>query len=179
METLEQLSSGVQKSGATNRKKSSELRDPWKTSRLRGLPTPEDRLAEKLRPKRPIRRKTEAEKAMDPVEYRKSYFKKAMEKYKQTCELCGKRMPANRIEGHMNGHKGLSPFACEVCGQSFNCKLNLRNHINRLHVTGKEVSCTECGKIATCPGTLRQHMRAVHLERKFQCSLCGLKILSQ
>lgn len=179
METLEQLSSGVPKPAAPKCKKSSAPRNPWKTSNLRGFRTLAERLAEKLRPKRPIRRKTEAEKAMDPAEYKRAYFKKAIEKYKQTCELCGKRMAANRIEGHMNGHKGVSPFACQDCGQSFNCRLNLRNHISRLHVTGREVSCSECGKIATCPATLRQHMRAVHLEKKFQCSLCGLRILSR
>nr|XP_019550413.2 zinc finger protein 709-like [Aedes albopictus] len=141
--------------------------------------TPEEILKEKMRPKRPIQRKTEAEKAMDPAEYKRYYFQKTMEKYKKTCEICGKRFPPDRLEGHMNGHRGLTPYKCGHCELQFNCKLNLRGHIQRMHVTGREVNCTLCGKQLSNEITLKKHMFAVHDEKKFQCTLCGLKILSK
>ncbi|XP_062547216.1 zinc finger and BTB domain-containing protein 24-like [Armigeres subalbatus] len=141
--------------------------------------TAEERLAEKMRPKRKIQRKTEAEKAMDPAEYKKYYFKKTMERYRKTCEICGKRMQQDRWEGHMNGHKGLTPFKCEHCELQFNCRLNLRSHIQRMHVTGNEVNCPQCGKEFSQKRKLEQHIFSVHAEKKYQCSLCGLKILNR
>lgn len=141
--------------------------------------TPEERLREKMRPKRPIRRKTAAEKAMDPEEYKKYYYHMTIEKYKKTCELCGKRIHSDRMDGHMNGHRGLTPYSCENCGLKFNCKINLRAHIQRMHITGHEVKCPQCDKEFTNEKKLKLHISSVHDEKKFQCSLCGLKILNK
>lgn len=187
IETLEELNSGEKEKPAPKPKPKKKrprcskpkIFAPPIRKRLYKFRTAEERLAEKLRPKRPIRKKTEAEKAMDPAEYRRYYFKQAIEKYKKTCEVCGKRMQADRLEGHMNGHMGLTPFSCAHCELQFNCRLNLKSHITRMHVTGDEVRCPQCDKEFTNKRKLSSHLKAVHAEKRYTCTLCGLKILSR
>ncbi|XP_055542040.1 gastrula zinc finger protein XlCGF8.2DB-like isoform X2 [Wyeomyia smithii] len=146
-----------------------------KRGQYRRIP-PEVRLAEKLRPKRKIQRKTEEEKAMSPTEYKRYYYSTHIAgKYNGTCELCGKRIATDRMEGHMNGHKGLKPYVCDICGLRSNCKLNMRAHMARNHGEDQRIPCTMCDKVFRCQQILKAHMRGTHDEKKETCPLCGLK----
>ncbi|XP_055639371.1 zinc finger protein 77-like isoform X2 [Toxorhynchites rutilus septentrionalis] len=156
-----------------------EKKEPQRTERKKTrnptILTEEKRLAKQLKPKRALRRKTEEEKAMSPEVYKKYYYKMISEKYKQTCEVCGKRLPPERMEGHVNGHKGLQPYACEFCELQFNCKINMRKHVQRNHVVGVQIPCAMCDKVLISQMALRQHIRTVHEEKKYQCPICGLR----
>ncbi|XP_055638393.1 zinc finger protein 37-like isoform X2 [Toxorhynchites rutilus septentrionalis] len=96
-----------------------------------------------------------------------------------TCEICGKSVERNRMEGHHNQHLNLRPYACnmEDCGATFDCKIKLRLHTNSRHST-KQIPCDLCGKVYVSKKALYRHKRATHDEKKFTCEQCGLVFFS-
>ncbi|XP_058818493.1 gastrula zinc finger protein xFG20-1-like [Topomyia yanbarensis] len=175
IETLDELSSHAKPVITMKVDKTTDEPTTESPNKRRQFRTPEQIHAEKMRPKRKLRRKTAEEKAMSPTEYKHHYYRMIVDKYKITCEVCCKRLPPDRMDGHMNGHLGLQPYTCEYCGLLFNCKVNMRTHISKKHCEDKQIPCILCDKIARCQADLRQHMRMVHEEKKLQCSLCDLK----
>ncbi|EAT34696.1 AAEL013099-PA [Aedes aegypti] len=133
----------------------------------------------KLRPYRRKFRQTEEEKSMTPEEYKRYYRKIQLEGYKRVCDICGKSIDPQRMESHMNRHKGVEPYSCEKCGLPFHCRANLRKHITRSHAKGQEIACELCDKVSVSEIAHKQHLRAVHTEKKFQCTLCHVKTVTQ
>ncbi|XP_058460856.1 zinc finger protein 510-like [Malaya genurostris] len=129
---------------------------------------------------RPWRRKFKEAAELSSEEYRQYVAQNT--NHKQTiviCELCGRSVNINRMDGHRNRHLGLQPYECETCGDKFNCKLNLRIHWRRNHVQGEEVKCNVCGKLFVSKIALHSHEKYVHSERKHQCTLCPLKFFTR
>ncbi|XP_065083708.1 zinc finger protein 62 homolog [Ochlerotatus camptorhynchus] len=154
------------------------LKKPKKKYVTRKSPKPPkvDVNGERIVVPRPWRRKFKEAIDLPPDEYRQ-YVQGKTNPKKPTvvCELCGRTIDICRIDGHRNRHMGLEPYECDVCGDKFNCKYNLRTHHRRNHVKGEECTCSTCGKLFISRLALQSHMKSVHAERKFACSLCPLK----
>ncbi|XP_062546950.1 zinc finger protein 19-like [Armigeres subalbatus] len=138
-----------------------------------------DKTAKKIRPYRRKFRQTDEEKAMSQEEYQRYYKKMLMSDMKKVCDICGKSINPQRMESHMNRHKGVEPYSCEECGLRFHCIANLRKHINRSHASGQNITCEICSRVSISRIAYKQHLRAAHSEKKFQCSLCHVKTITQ
>ena len=54
--------------------------------------------------------------------------------YKMKCHICDKGfMSKGDMEGHMNGHTGIKPFVCTICGSAFFYKKTLLRHTRSHH----------------------------------------------
>lgn len=90
------------------------------------------------------------------------------------CNVCGKKIERNRLEGHMNRHSGRRPYGCPVegCTSRFHCKHACRLHVRCRH--GSETfACGTCGKEYKARRDLLGHIRETHVEPKFSCDICG------
>uniref|UniRef100_A0A8D7ZTG6 Zinc finger protein 2 n=1 Tax=Culex pipiens TaxID=7175 RepID=A0A8D7ZTG6_CULPI len=98
------------------------------------------------------------------------------ERYNKICELCGKSRPANQMEEHMNKHRGVQPYACEVlgCVAKFYGAAGLKGHVKRTH-SDDQLPCPECGKVFTCETTLANHRKS-HAEKPYACEICNLRV---
>ncbi|KXJ68065.1 hypothetical protein RP20_CCG006115 [Aedes albopictus] len=125
---------------------------------------------------RPWARKFKEAVDLPPQEYREYVqTKKPPKKQSVVCEICGRTVDCCRIDGHRNRHLGLEPYECQICGDKFNCKYNLKSHHRRNHVEGQECPCSVCGKVFGSRPAMVSHMKNVHGERKYACTLCPLK----
>lgn len=95
------------------------------------------------------------------------------------CEICGKSVERNRMEGHRNRHEDIRPYKCPAldCGTEFHCKISLRLHFNNRHSTD-EFACDLCSKVYNSRKTLYHHKRETHAEKQFKCDQCGLQFVS-
>uniref|UniRef100_A0A1Q3EYU9 Putative c2h2-type zn-finger protein n=1 Tax=Culex tarsalis TaxID=7177 RepID=A0A1Q3EYU9_CULTA len=95
------------------------------------------------------------------------------------CEICGKSVERNRMEGHRNRHDDIRPYKCpaEDCGTNFHCKISLRLHYNNRHGED-EFACDLCSKVYNSRKTLYHHRRETHTEKQFGCDQCGLQFVS-
>lgn len=129
--------------------------------------------------KRRYQVKTEEEKAMSPAEYQKHYKQVYKMRNQIECEICHQKLEKKYLDGHMNRHYGLEPYACAHCGLQFHCKLNRSRHEVRNHAPEEEtIPCDVCGKMIRSRTALKQHMKS-HQEKKFECQQCGVKAPNQ
>lgn len=102
----------------------------------------------------------------------KDIYQKLLKK----CEECGKLIEKNRMDGHMNKHRNIRPYICEVdgCGKTFYCKLLLRLHKTSIH-TGQSVKCDVCDKDFPSDRSLYSHKLRHKNEDKYNCTYCERK----
>ena len=108
---------------------------------------------------------------------------------KQKCLICGKLWwSPSMLERHMRMHTGERPFECDVCGERFSQKWNVKVHCLRKHEksTSSDAvkkrmmkSCSICGNLFWSPSSLKQHMRVHTGEKPFQCDTCDSKFSSK
>lgn len=101
---------------------------------------------------------------------------KAKEVYKsllKECEMCGKLIEKNRLEGHMNKHEGKKPFICDFanCGKAFYCRLLRRLHQTSIH-TGQQVVCQICDKVFPSDRSLYTHSLRHKNADRYKCDHC-------
>ena len=108
------------------------------------------------------------------------------------CEYCGKVLTRKRamrlhvkrvhlkIKDEMKVEKqsNENDIKCNRCDKVLNRNCDLKLHIKRVHLKIKDHVCGDCTKLFTTINELNTH-RIVHEERKFPCSICGLKIRSK
>lgn len=97
-----------------------------------------------------------------------------------TCEICGKSVERNRMEGHHNQHLNIRPYTCNAdgCEATFHSKIALRLHTKGRHGT-EQLPCDLCGKIYTSKKALYHHKKETHAEKQFECEQCGLVFVSK
>ncbi|KAM4614030.1 uncharacterized protein O3C94_022063 isoform 2-T2 [Discoglossus pictus] len=90
-----------------------------------------------------------------------------------TCFECGQcfNQKSNLID-HVRIHGNEKPFACSECGKCFGKKSNLVKH-QGTHTDEKPFACSECGKCFRQKADLVRHNRMHTGERPFSCSECG------
>ncbi|XP_055846329.1 gastrula zinc finger protein XlCGF46.1-like [Episyrphus balteatus] len=99
----------------------------------------------------------------------------------QTCKRCFKKYDS--FERHLRVHKGLLPFACNLCDKDFEKGTQLEQHIKDIHKV--KFPCTEpdCDQILQTKYGLRQHVKEIHNKfanipkETFICEECG-KVLA-
>uniref|UniRef100_A0A2M4CJ42 Putative c2h2-type zn-finger protein n=1 Tax=Anopheles darlingi TaxID=43151 RepID=A0A2M4CJ42_ANODA len=96
------------------------------------------------------------------------------------CTICDKEIERNRMEGHINKHKGIRPYQCgtDGCTAAFHCK-----HARRLHIRCRHGNdtfpCDICGKVYKARRDLLGHKRETHGEPKFECDICHKKFTTR
>ncbi|XP_035782251.1 zinc finger protein 23-like isoform X2 [Anopheles albimanus] len=96
------------------------------------------------------------------------------------CSICGKEIERNRMEGHINKHKGIRPYQCgtDDCTAAFHCKHARRLHIRCRH-GNDSFPCEICGKVYKARRDLLGHKRETHGEPKFECDICQKKFTTR
>lgn len=61
---------------------------------------------------------------------------------------------------------------CELCNQSFNSQLNLKNHIDSVHMRKAKWECSQCNKLFTSKSNLKVHLRVHTKIKPYHCKSC-------
>ena len=75
----------------------------------------------------------------------------------------------NKSRNKKKQPKGKGVFECGICGKKFAYKVNLKVHINAVHMVRK-YSCKYCGKTYSRLQTLKGHIKVYHEGLHFKCS---------
>ncbi|XP_031763706.2 zinc finger protein 341-like [Galleria mellonella] len=90
------------------------------------------------------------------------------ETHKKTCIHCGKIFASDkRLRLHLQIHRKLKPFQCNVCNSSFHMKKYLSVHM--LKHGDRQYTCSICRYMFKRPDLLQRHMKLHQLRRKFTC----------
>ena len=105
-------------------------------------------------------------------------------KTEYTCDWCKKTfLNQSKVRVHILTHTGERPLMCEVCGQLFKFKNNLKTHIEAHRRRSLGLPCEEselplkhqcsyCGKRFRTKTKLKLHVRSHTGEKPFQCDVC-------
>lgn len=90
------------------------------------------------------------------------------------CSTCGLTFKAmSLLKAHENKHKGINPFPCNQCSQSFHSHPKLQRHKRRFHVDKHRHQCPDCPKSFTHKSQLKSHL-VYHLDLKpYKCETCS------
>ncbi|XP_055631525.1 zinc finger protein 567-like isoform X2 [Toxorhynchites rutilus septentrionalis] len=96
---------------------------------------------------------------------------------KVICSICGELVSQQGLEGHLNRHLGVQPFACDIegCGAKLYSKFALQQHRSRHKSTNRYYDCEVCGKRIKGTAYWLIHRKIHTDEPRFQCDICGKK----
>ncbi|KYN14041.1 PREDICTED: zinc finger protein 678 [Trachymyrmex cornetzi] len=90
------------------------------------------------------------------------------------CLVCDKTFTfEERLNFHMQFHKGTKALYCEICKMTFGKELKLFYHYKRQHSKEISVSCLQCGKLFENQETLRVHVCVDGKNRPHICEVCN------
>lgn len=97
------------------------------------------------------------------------------------CPYCHARFTqSNSCKAHMLIHTGQKPvFQCELCPTTCGRKIDLKNHVLKLHTSDKPIQCKKCGKSFPDRYTYKVHLKMHEGEKCFRCELCSYSALTQ
>ncbi|XP_045208136.2 zinc finger protein 846-like [Mercenaria mercenaria] len=96
------------------------------------------------------------------------------------CELCDKVLSTKgMLEGHYLVHKGIKPFACDVCvpKKEFTRKCQLKAHMET-HSTEKTLQCEFCGKPFSARYLMLSHVKHCGGIKPHKCDYCDMSFVS-
>ncbi|KAH8258288.1 hypothetical protein KR038_009275 [Drosophila bunnanda] len=91
------------------------------------------------------------------------------------CGECGVKFPQKKLQQHFEetGHKADGAI-CEVCGEEFQSKNALYQHIIRVHKRDNFFECHICHNRFTLKANLERHVQLhTEVKRPYVCDLCG------
>nr|XP_050867656.1 zinc finger protein 678-like [Vespula vulgaris]XP_050867657.1 zinc finger protein 678-like [Vespula vulgaris] len=90
------------------------------------------------------------------------------------CFLCNATFTfEERLNFHMQFHKGAKALYCEICKITFGKELKLYYHYKRYHCKDMTVSCLQCGKLFSNQEELRMHVCVDGKNRPHVCEVCN------
>ena len=99
---------------------------------------------------------------------------------KHQCTICPAMFRnVTDLEGHLNAHKGISPYMCdrESCGKSFTNKRNLQAHVKYVHdVDSFTLSCPHCQRRFGKQCTVNKHLKTckkASSKKNHTTNICG------
>lgn len=91
------------------------------------------------------------------------------ENHKKVCIHCQKTFASDkRLRLHLQIHRNLKPFQCNICNKSFHMKKYLSSHMLK-HGT-KEFQCSVCKCMFNRSDILQRHMRTHSSYKMFPCT---------
>uniref|UniRef100_A0A182QQ94 C2H2-type domain-containing protein n=1 Tax=Anopheles farauti TaxID=69004 RepID=A0A182QQ94_9DIPT len=96
---------------------------------------------------------------------------------KELCEQCGKLV--QRVDLHATTHTQELNHACPYCPAKMTLAVNLKRHIDSVHLKKTKKICFICGTRFTSRNTYRTHMLSQHdIGEKYKCNVCPRKFNS-
>lgn len=93
---------------------------------------------------------------------------------KHSCTMCDKRYDSRyRLRIHLNSHKGIRNYSCEICPSKFISCAALTRHMKTIHVDEKKFVCTICSKGFKLANKLKTHMFVHTGIFEHPCQQCG------
>lgn len=88
-----------------------------------------------------------------------------------SCEICNEKFSfRSKYNSHLRTHTIKGPLNCEFCGKIF---VNLRSHIQQVHLKVKNHKCSVCDKEFGKRSGLVRHTMTVHEKMKlWPCDVC-------
>lgn len=100
-------------------------------------------------------------------------------KEKTLCPHCGKTLKFSSLASHIEMiHKksDAGVYICDFCGNNYNSKMSIANHLRYLHMKKGPIVCRYCVETFANDGSRRYHEVTVHTkDYKHMCSICGMK----
>jgi len=90
-----------------------------------------------------------------------------------SCPQCHKKMKPKSLKPHMKTHLGLKQFKCDLCGDGFTRKNDVKRHKKLIHEKQRNIQCTICKKYFLSEEKLESHN--IFHKAKLVCKICGLK----
>ena len=90
------------------------------------------------------------------------------------CKVCDATFTqSNALKTHMLVHTSNRPrFQCEICPSNYGRMVDLRNHVQKAHISEIPLFCKMCGESFPDRYTLKIHKRSHQGEKCFKCDLC-------
>ena len=70
----------------------------------------------------------------------------------------------------VNKNGDAKSFKCKDCGETFEKKVNLKEHIQKIHP--KVYKCNECNKTFSDSWRMEEHMKTHESVKSFKCNVC-------
>ncbi|XP_047367327.1 zinc finger protein 184-like [Vespa velutina] len=94
------------------------------------------------------------------------------ENKKVSCPNCANLFTQIEFTKHQ-GTCNISKLSCPTCGETFERKMDLNNHMV-CHQVDRPHACRTCGNLFRSKSSLQSHMLQVHqIERPHKCTICG------
>lgn len=95
-------------------------------------------------------------------------FHMSVENHRKICVHCQKTFASDkRLRLHLQIHRNIKPFECNICGQSFHMKKYLSAHT--LKHGGKQFTCNVCHYKFKRKDSLQRHMKSHQNKKMFKC----------
>lgn len=92
---------------------------------------------------------------------------------KINCSTCKNSFTQDEMTKHQSTCSAMSKLACTTCGERFERKMDLDNHMV-CHQVDRPHACRICGNLFRSRSNLHTHMQQVHqIERPHKCTICG------